>query len=96
MASRKRQQTGSMTLLEKAVGYKGFEPIIHGIGNEHYELAVAWVMGQVTNSQVAEALGLRKTNGVGLSKGSNLLAVYRMAAYLREAIKRDVLKVETN
>lgn len=93
MKSRRRQETGSMTLLEKALGYKGYTPIIHGVGNEHYELACAWLNGEVTNSQVANALGLSKTDKIGLTKHDNMRAVYRMATYAREAIKRDKVKI---
>lgn len=89
MQSRRKQATGSVTLLEKAVGHKGYTPIIHGIGNENYELAVAWANGEITNSQVAFALGLVKTDEIGLTKSDNMRAVYRMASYMREAIKRN-------
>lgn len=93
MTSRKRDRFGSMTLVEKAVGFKGYTPVVHGVGNEHYELAAAWVNGEVTNSQVAHALGMSKTDKLGLTRQDNLRAVYRMASYLREAVRRDKLSI---
>lgn len=94
LVSRKRSQTGEMTLLEKALGMNVRLPITHGIGNEHYELAIAWMQGLVTISQAGRALGLVSEDELGIIKIDNSLVVNRMAVWFREAVKRGIVKIK--
>lgn len=96
LKSKARVDTGSKTLLEKAIEKKTTAPITHRIGNEHYELALAWMTGMVTNAQVASALELVFVDDVGNVRTDSHSAVYRMAVYLREAFLRGKINVNKN
>ena len=93
LPSRKRQRTGEVTLLEKALGYKPLYPIAHGIGNENFELALAWATGVITTSQAASAIGFVTHDEFGVVHIETTRTLARMASWIREASKRSKLQI---
>lgn len=91
--SKKRQMTGALTLLEKAMGIETRKNLTEGIGNEHYELASGWMNGVVSNAQVAKALGLTSVDELGVESTDYQSAVMRMAVWLRDGVKRKKITV---
>jgi len=72
------------TLLQKAKSCKVRERIKPNITDEHIELAVAWVNGELQGKQIKMALNLKSGGGSYL---------YYMASYLKEGIKRGKIKI---
>ena len=71
-----------MSLLEKAKNFKR-ERIWKKATDEEKELAMAWVRGEVTLSQISGALGYK-------NEAAN--AVYsRLAVWLREIVRTELL-----
>lgn len=74
-----------LSLLEKAMSIPKTDKRLEKINPEHMELAIGWLQGIVSLTQVAQATG-GKTPGAAISK---------IAIWLREAYRNDMLRVVT-
>lgn len=74
-------------LLEKAKKIKPRSKIYTEITDEHIELGIAWLKGEIGYSQICGALGVNKNSG-------NVL--YTIAIFLREGYKRGKLTSTNN
>lgn len=77
------------TLLEKAQevpAYNKYDKVI--VTDEHIELAIAWISGNITTKQISSVL-------FGDEKGTHLggRVLYRVATYLRYAITNKKYKI---
>ena len=73
-----------MTLLSEALKIKSQHSPNKNITDEHIELAVAWIKGEI---------GLKSITGVLGIKGQSGNVLYKIATYLREGYRRGIIKL---
>jgi len=73
------------TLLEKAKKLEIRKLKKIEVTEEHLELGLAWMKGEITLSQMNRVLGENKRSGNGL---------YAVAVWLREAYKQGKIKIK--
>lgn len=71
------------SLLKNARKFVGRKRLEYRYTDEHFELAIAWLKGEISSGQVAYALGKNQAGSVN----------YRTAVALREAYRLGKIKV---
>ena len=72
------------TLLEKAKAVPISKIRKKDITDEHLDVMLAWIDGEITNSQIMVSLGMPKTGGTCL---------YLMSQYIRWGVQNNKIKI---